>query len=98
MLNWTKILQKSSPSTRKILLHARSTHEELRRLLLDQQHLTPKLNFPAYSKVLPAKVVAEAEERVKNWKSSVKDTTAEIAALQSERDTKASQQLKHLKC
>ncbi len=88
MVNWTKVLQKCTPSTRKTILHARSTHEELRRMITEQELHVPKLNFPEYAKILDAKVVKEAESKVKNWAGVPRDVSSEVKALESERDVK----------
>ena len=90
MVNWAKVLQKCTPATRKTILHTRSTHEELRRMIADLEATTPKLNFPEYAKVLEAKVVKEAEGRVKAWQGEERDVSSEIKALEAERDQKVS--------
>jgi hypothetical protein len=91
-VNWTKVLQKCTPSTKKTILHARSTHEDLRRMISDLESGTPKLNFAEYAKVLvDGRAVGEAEDRVKSWRGGAeRDLTADLKALESERDKKVS--------
>ena len=93
-VNWTKVLSKCSPSVRKTLIHARATNEELRRQVLEQAAVTPKLDFSVYRNGgVAAGVVAEAEGKVKGFSVAKRDVSAELKALDAERDQKVNRKL-----
>ena len=84
VVDWTKVLAKCTPESRKMLLDVRAKNEDLKRQILELKTNTPSLNFSRYENIVASSVVQEQQNKLNSFKATAKDTSAAFADLEAE--------------
>ena len=91
-VDWSRVLERCTPSARKSIMDLRSNHEELRRQILEASQNIPKLDMEQYRRKLPVAeyegMLNELEDRVKNYQPPKVDVTQKLKELEAEKQVK----------
>jgi uncharacterized protein HemX len=87
VIDWVKILSKSSPESRKLIITIRNRNDELKRQLLELSNTKPKIDFAKYS-LVDGGVIEANKSRVNSFAPTKKDLASTLADLEVERREK----------
>lgn len=84
VVDWTKVLSKCTPESRKMVIEVRSKNEELKRQILETKANAASLDWSRYEGVLGSAMVQEQQLRQKAFKPATIQVASALSELQSE--------------
>lgn len=94
-VDWSKVLEKCTPTVRKGITDLRARHEDLRRLIAATHASIPTLDLAKYRSRLAqspehAGLLEEAERKLAAFRPAKMDVTEQLKSLEAQREAKVS--------